>query len=282
VSTYSSSSSQELLRSLGLRLREMRLTAGLSGRDLCGLTGWLPSKVSKIENGRRPPSREDIRQWCFHCRVPEQIPDVLASLHAVNNLFVEWRRRERTGLAEGLVGSRPFFEATRHFRGYNSWMIPGVLQTPAYAKHVFSTIARRRGVHDDSDDALKLRMARQVSLRRPDRRFGVVLEESVLYNCLVAPELMREQLHRLRNMAGLPTVSLGVIPRAADRSAMWPVESFWIYDDKRVHIELVSAWVTITTVHEIRMYAKAFAELSSIAVHGQQARELIMFAAESV
>ncbi len=268
-----------MLKSFGLRLRELRLNAGLSGRDLCGLTGWLPSKVSRLENGKRPPSQEDVRQWAYHCRVPELIPDLLASLHAVDTLFVEWRRRERTGVARGLQGSRPLFEQTRRFRGYNSWMIPGVLQTPAYAKHVFSTMARRRGVHDDSDDAMKLRMARQTYLRRADRRFAVVLEESVLYNSLLAPDLMREQLQHLNTVAALPAVSLGIIPRDADRSAMWPVESFWIYDDRRVHVELVSAWVTITTAHEIRMYVQAFTALSSIAVHGPQARELITLAA---
>ncbi|GAB4052706.1 helix-turn-helix domain-containing protein [Catellatospora paridis] len=54
-----SSSSQEALRALGLRLRELRQDAGLTGRDLCRATGWLPSKVSKIENGRQTPSHED-------------------------------------------------------------------------------------------------------------------------------------------------------------------------------------------------------------------------------
>ena len=38
------------------------------------------------------------------------------------------------------------------------------------------------------------------------------------------------------DLAGLPRVSLGVIPRTADRSAMWAVESFWIYDNDRVTV----------------------------------------------
>lgn len=278
MSAYSSSSSQEMLKALGLRLRQLRQDAGLSGRDLGRLTDWLPSKISKIENGKQTPSQEDLRQWCYHCRVPEQIPDVIASLRAVEGLFIEWRRRERTGLKRGLQSTAPLFERTKRFRAYNSWMIPGVFQTPAYAKHVLSTLANRRGVPDDSDEAMKLRLARQALLRKGDRRFAVVVEESVLYNDLLGADLMREQLLQLHELAALPRVSLGVIPRNADRSAMWPVESFWVYDDKRVNIELVSGWLTITSAPEIRMYVQAFAELSSIALHGQPAREVLRLA----
>lgn len=38
-----------------------------------------------------------------------------------------------------------------------------------------------------------------------------------------------------------PSVSLGIIPMGLDRDAAWPVEDFWIFDDRQVNVELVSA-----------------------------------------
>ncbi|MEU8003517.1 helix-turn-helix transcriptional regulator [Catellatospora sp. NPDC049111] len=258
MASNTSSSSQEALNALGQRLREVRLDAGLSGRDLSRLTGWPPSKVSKIENGRQAPSTEDVRQWCFHCRVPEQIPDFITSLRAVEGMFVEWRRMERTGLKQALESTVPLHEKTKRFRTYNAWLIPGILQTADYTKAVLSTIAGRRGVPDDSDEAVKVRLKRQQLTRMGDHRFAVIVEESVLYSSILSPELMYRQLEYVVDMSALQRVSLGVIPRSADRSSMWAVESFWIYDEDRVTVELVSGFLNLTRTHEVRMYAQAF------------------------
>jgi transcriptional regulator with XRE-family HTH domain len=49
---------QEARLALGARLREIRLEAGLSARDLAQQAGWHFTKVSKLEHGTRPPSRD--------------------------------------------------------------------------------------------------------------------------------------------------------------------------------------------------------------------------------
>jgi helix-turn-helix protein len=43
-----SSSARQALEALGGQLRELRLEAGLTGRDLGRLAGWHSSKVSKL------------------------------------------------------------------------------------------------------------------------------------------------------------------------------------------------------------------------------------------
>ncbi len=49
-----------------------------------------------------------------------------------------------------------------------------------------------------------------------------------------------------------------------------------MFDDRMVHVETVSAELTITQPREIALYGKVFEELSQSAVYGQGARELIM------
>jgi len=65
-----------------------------------------------------------------------------------------------------------------------------------------------------------------------------------------------------------------VIPFAASRG-MWTLEAFNVFDDRRVHVELLTAAVTVTAPGEVTQYVKAFTELADLAVHGAAARALI-------
>jgi hypothetical protein len=108
-----------------------------------------------------------------------------------------------------------------------------------------------------------------------DHRFAVLLEESVLHYRIGDTDTMAGQLGHLLTVASLPSVSLGIIPVNADRSALWPVEGFFLYDADQVNVELVSGHLTITQPRDIAMYQDVFAQLAAQAVHGAAARKLI-------
>src|SRR5207244_3811116 len=108
----SSSSAQQARQLLADRLGELRRDAGLSGRDLARRCGWHASKSSRIENARTPPSADDIRAWCRACGVPDQVADLVATLRAVEGMFVEWRRMERAGLRQAQEARLPLYERT--------------------------------------------------------------------------------------------------------------------------------------------------------------------------
>jgi hypothetical protein len=95
-------------------------------------------------------------------------------------------------------------------------------------------------------------------------------------------EVMAGQLGHLITVASLPSVSVGIIPMGLDRDAAWPVEDFWIFDDRQVNVELVSGWLTLTQPREIAAYGKTFSELSGIAVRGAQARAVITAAIDAL
>jgi hypothetical protein len=73
-----------------------------------------------------------------------------------------------------------------------------------------------------------------------------------------------------------------VIPFAAPARRLWTLEAFTIFDDSRVHVELLSAHVTVTAPSEITLYARAFDKLAEQAVYGVQARALIMAAIDAI
>ncbi|MFJ5301517.1 helix-turn-helix domain-containing protein [Streptomyces sp. NPDC088350] len=276
------SSVQQARQALGRRLREIRKDVGLTARELARRAHWHESKCSRLENGRILPSDADIRTYTALCDAQNQTADLIATARGIEGAYIQWRRMERAGLRRVQQSVAPLFERTRRFRVYQSWVIPGLLQSPAYTRAVLSTVARLRDVPDDIDDAMAVRMDRQRILYSGDHRFAMLIEEWVLRTVIGDNDTMAGALGHLISVASLPSVSLGVIPLGTPRGAGWPVESFTMYDDAQVNVELVSAHLTVTQPSEIAEYAKAFSELSTIAVYGAQARSIITAAIDSI
>lgn len=200
-------------------------------------------------------------------RGPGHGRDLIAQARNVSSMYQLWRRREGTGL-----------QALQH--SYTSDMVPGFLQTHAYAKAVLSTIARFRGVPDDSEAAATARMERSRIVREGSRRFAFVLEESVLHHHLGDADTMAGQLDYLLTAMTFPDVSIGVIPLGTPRTSVWSQKTFGILDGLHVYVELLSAEITITARSEMADYDKAFRELSALAVYGPGARTRITAALE--
>ena len=238
--------------------------------------------MSRIEHAKTAPSAEDIRAWCEHCGALDQVDDLVAFLRSVEGMFVEWPRIDRTGQRHAQESVLPTVQRTRLFRVYSSWLIPGALQTPDYARAVLQAIAKRRDLPDDVDEAVAARGDWLRVLHERDRRIHVLIEEPVLRTVIGGAQVMAGQLGHLITIAALPSMSLGIIPMGLDRDAEWPVEDFWLLDDEQVSVELVSGWLTITQPREIAMYAQAFGRLSDLAVSGVQARRLITAAIDAL
>ncbi|MEU1626610.1 helix-turn-helix transcriptional regulator [Streptomyces sp. NPDC020096] len=279
--TSPSSSVQEARKTIAARLREMRLDAGLTVGALAERCGWNKSKSSRIENTKTLPSDADIRAWCAACGVDDQAADLIAASRSADSMYVEWRRLLRTGLRQGQESRIPLYERTRLFRIYCANVVPGMLQTEAYATALLSAITEFRGTPNDVAEAVAARLARSHVIREGNHRFGLLVEEEVLRHRIGNAEAMAGQLGYLLTIMSLPRVSLGIIPFTAERR-MWPVETFSIFDEDQVSMELLSAAVTVTTPSEISLYTKAFAELQQLAVYGSQARALITGAIDAL
>lgn len=276
-----SSSVQAARQQIADRLREIRQDAGLSGRELSAVVGWHPSKTSRIERAVQPVTAADIAAWCRACGAPVEVPDLVASLRAVEGAYIEWRRLERTGLRRLQHSYMPLYERTRRFRVYQSHVVPGLLQTGGYASALLSAITKFRGIPNDAEAAAAARVERQKVLGS-NRRFAFLVEEAVLRNGVGDSEVMAEQLRHLLESMSLPAVALGVIPLQAFERPMWTLEGFTIFDDRKAQVELLTAKVTVTAPGELALYSRAFDVLSGLAVYGQLARTLITSAIEAL
>ncbi|MGI5137324.1 helix-turn-helix domain-containing protein [Streptomyces sp. CA-106110] len=276
-----SSSVQAAREALAARLRDIRLDAGLKARELALQAGWHPSKASRLENAVTPPSDADIRDWCRICGADDQAADLIAASRSAESMYVEWRRLQRTGLRRLQESYVPLFERTRTFRIYCSNVVPGLLQTPAYATALLTEITDFRQTPNDVTEAVAARMDRARVLREGDHRFAILVEEAVLRYRIGDAGVMAGQLGHLLSIMSLSAVSLGVVPFSTSRH-MWPLETFSIYDSAQAQVELLTAAVNVTAPSEIEQYARAFERLSEAAVYGATARTLITKAIETL
>ncbi|MEU2797730.1 helix-turn-helix transcriptional regulator [Streptomyces sp. NPDC007117] len=269
----SSARVQEARDRIAFRLRGLRADAGLTGQQLAERTGWQGSKVSRLQSGRSQPSDEDIRAWCRACGAEDEAADLIASARQAQQMYTEWRRVQGRGLKGVQQARTPLYERTKTMRVYSSSVIPGMLQTRAYAAALLSEISRFNRTPDDSSAAADARVERSRVIRRAGRRFPILIEESVLRRQVGSTETMAEQLGYLLQVAALPTVTLGIVPSRA--MPMWPLETFTIFDEEQVGVELLTAAITITTPSEVAQYLAAHEELSAGAAHGPAALRLI-------
>lgn len=163
---------------------------------------------------------------------------------------------------------------TQLVRIFSTAVIPGYLQTPDYARHVFDDVMLLNVVpNDDVEAAVRGRLRRQHSLYDASRRFEFLLWEPVLLRSWGDPAQMRIQLERLAGVVGQSNIRLGIVPVAA--KSVIPQNSFSIYDGNHVNIELFSGEVTLQTTEQAQFYIALWERLWASAAEGDEALRIL-------
>lgn len=255
----------------GARLRRLREDAGLTGQQLARQAGWAQSKVSRIETGRQSVRSDDVRAWVAAVGAsPESLEDLLGDLRTLRVEHAAWRRQLRGGHApkqRALIA----LEATATLdRTFQPDLIPGLLQTPDYARHVFTALAALRETPNDIEAAVRTRLQRQAVLYDQTKQFRFLLTEASLRAQLAPPSVMRGQLDRLLVLLELETVELAVIPLSA-RLPVVMHHSFSMEDEDLVLVETFSAELQLRDPDDVALYGKVFDLLWNAALVGSSA-----------
>lgn len=275
MNTSPNSSARKVQEALGLRLRNLRKDAGLTGRELAVATGWHFTRISKLEHGVQAPSDADIRVWCAACGAEDQVADLIAQARAIESMYVEFRRRARSGVKQLMLAFQKTYERAEQFRIYEHNAIPGLFQTADYTRAMLSFWMRFLNTDNDIDEAVAARLERQSIIYESRRKFTVVLEENALRTWFGSAETMAGQLDRLLSLMSLPNVALGIVPAMIEREAVGSA-GFWIFDDKLVTLETPTASIEVTQPQEIGLYVRMFDLLRQSAIYGGDARALVI------
>ncbi|MGW6894792.1 Scr1 family TA system antitoxin-like transcriptional regulator [Streptomyces chartreusis] len=131
--------------------------------------------------------------WAFQLRTPESV-------------YVDWRRKVRTGLKQLQNSYVPLFKSTKQFRGYSPTMVPALLETEGYARGLMTSISRFRDIPDDIVAAVTARLESSPIIHEPEHRFTMVIEEPALSYQLGDSDAMAAQLGYLQAIVARPDV----------------------------------------------------------------------------
>lgn len=275
MSTDPSSSGAQARKDLGARLRQIRKAAGLTGHDLAQATNQHVTRISRIENGRQPPTEANLRAWCAACAADDELADLLATARAVETAYMEWARAARAGMRRlGDLHSIATYQRTSTFRIHEPGVLPGIIQTEAYQRRMLAWWYTFLDAPDDTEAVLDMRAQRTATALHPAKRIALVLGEQALRTRRGTPEEHADQLTHLMAVTRLPFVSVGIIPADAQRQAIASI-GFWIFDESAVALETPTAAIKVTRPQEVALYVALFSQLQSEALNGHQARRLI-------
>nr|WP_298558503.1 helix-turn-helix transcriptional regulator [uncultured Streptomyces sp.] len=268
---------QKAREALGIRLRELRLSAPggrLTGTELADRCGWHKSKVSKLENGRTTPTPEDLRKWAESTGRPETRDELLARLRGFESHIRSWRRQLAAGHKPVQDARNAEHAGARTFHVWQGSMIVGVLQTPDYARSIFTRFSELHQSPRDIEEAVASRMRRQEALYDSTKRYHILMWEAALHARICPPSVLAAQLDRLAGVIGLTTVELGIIPLSATLKIP-PATGFWIYDGRKVIVENWHAELWIDDEAGVDTYLRTWRTLRESAVYGADAHRLI-------
>jgi transcriptional regulator with XRE-family HTH domain len=216
-------------------MRDVRVHAGLTGKELSQKTSWQPSKVSRLETGRQLPSEADILRWIEICGLDDlHRTELLALREAATTAHRTWKQRMRRGQQPVQADYNQLVESSTRIRHFETAWVPGLLQTPDYARAVFTEMVSLHHVGlMDVDAAVATRMRRQQFLYDMTKRFEFLLAEPVLRWRFCPSPVLRTQLDRLRGVIGLPNVRFGVLPLDT-MVATPPQNAFQLYDSTAI------------------------------------------------
>jgi transcriptional regulator with XRE-family HTH domain len=274
--------SDELPARLAGRLRDLRRSAGLTGINLGGTLGWTQSKVSKIETGRTLPATADVTAWAKATGASsDELAELVDLLREVVADEQRWRSKFQRGPAAVQRQHAEMARAAALVRNFEPSVVPGLLQTPEYARNRILEVARRHGT-DTSDEtvgtAVAARMQRGQALFDTSKRFEFVIGEPALRWRLCSPSAMRAQLTRLLTLFDLPNVEIAVLPFSAALDDT-PQHGFIMFDD----LVIVESWSDERGFSgpESAIYGAVFGEFKSRSAAGDDAMRVISHAADA-
>lgn len=272
---------EERRRDFGDRLRELREREGLNAKDLAVKLEWNAPKLSKLENAKQTASQEDLDSWLAAMQVPNETAEALRrELKDIREAYVTWKQQVRTGHRARQEEAIESEAAATTIRAVDIGVVPGLLQTPEYARHVLLASASLHGGGQDIPDAVRARMRRQQVLFEPGRTIEILMSEAALLHPVAPAEDMAGQIHRLMATIGTPNVRFGILP-ARVRLPFPLIHGYWIVD-QRVMVETITAEINVTDVDQLTTYNKLTDLLWSAAAEGNDARAILVREAEAL
>lgn len=196
-------------RRVSAELRALRTERGLTCQDVADALDCSVSKISRMETGVRGLYVDEVAAILGFLQASAKLRKELLDLvrdgekpnwTQVGGLPKLWKDMIRLENEAAVI------------HNFEPLVIPGLLQTPEYARTVIGGMARDYA-EGALDHLVRTRMGRQVILSRFNGpMLHVILDEMVLRRPIGEPGMMKAQLEHLLNMGKRPRIEVLVVP----------------------------------------------------------------------
>ncbi|MFJ6463749.1 helix-turn-helix transcriptional regulator [Streptomyces sp. NPDC091387] len=188
----------------GARIRRAREARGWKQEELGERMGYSGTHISAVEVGRKMPT----------LRFSRSADQVFGTGETADTFERQWREIRHGSLLEGFPQYVGHEGRAVEIRLYNIGIIPGLLQTPEYARVLADSAVRRGAItSEQAEERVSFLAERQAALVRPrPPMVFVILDESCIRRPIGGAAVMEAQLTRLVEFAGLSNTLLQVAP----------------------------------------------------------------------
>jgi transcriptional regulator with XRE-family HTH domain len=264
-----------LRRRIGTELSKLRASRSMNAKDVAATLGWSASKMSRIESGSVPLQERDAARLLAHYGVddPAEVKQFINLTrqsrqqgwwHAYGDALPDWFR--------SYIG----FEAdATKIVTFQCELVPGLLQTEDYARHVIRAMNPHEGT-DDIERRVALRMERQQILgRQKPPRLWAIIGEAVMRRAVGAPGIMRAQLNHLADMSDAhPGITIQVLPFSAGAhaamGASFSVLSFSDLPGSVAYSEVTTSSIYTERQSEVERHEETFLRLMASSVQPEK------------
>ncbi|GAB2835401.1 helix-turn-helix domain-containing protein [Streptomyces daliensis] len=270
-------------RRLGQELRQLRERKGMTAEEVADRLLVSQSKISRLENGRRSISQRDVRDLCGVYEVDDR--------RIVDSLMQMAKESRQQGWWHAF-GDIPYSvyigleTDASSLRVYEPQVVPGLLQTRAYAEAV-CVGALPEASNADIEKRVQVRMRRQERITDPRQplRLWAVLDESALRREIGGRQTMIEQLEHLNEMATKPHVTIQVMPFSMGAhpgvNGQYAILEFPDTSDSSVvYLEGVTSDLYLEKSHDVQLYSVMYEHLRAEALNPEETRRFIEKAAK--
>jgi transcriptional regulator with XRE-family HTH domain len=265
-------------RELGARLRGLRLEQGLTVDQVAELLLCSPSKVSRMETGQRGATQRDIRDLCRIYGVAQEAQVASMMELAKEGKQQGWWQSYELDYFATYVGLE---QAATWLCYYQSSIVPGLLQTPEYARAMHQGSLPAEFTTERADALIEVRLRRQqvLTTRDPLLRLEAIIDEAVLHRVVGSSGVMAAQLRHLVEVGNMPNVTLRAIPFGAGAHPamdnMFNILEFGDVAPRVVYVEGLMGWLFIEKERDVARYEQILEHLREIALDPKETIDLI-------
>ena len=269
-------------RRLAAELRRLRHEAGRSIEDVTAGLGWQASKLSRIENRQVGISTADLRKLFAAYKVADSaLRDQLADMARRATERGWWQSFSSDVVPSALANLIGLETEARTIRSYEPELVPGLLQTEAYARAIMRAW-QPSWTASDIDRRVEIRLGRQDVLRQAgvSPQVNCVINEAVLRRSVGGNEVMHEQVEVLAKERDPANVTVQVLPfnSGAHPAMAGPFQVLTFYDPGDlgvVHVESAMTANALERPEELRRYDEIWGALLARALSPEDSRVMM-------